>query len=186
MNIRKAIPADSQAVSSCLLLAMEDIVYKFIGEKNLEKARAFLLNFVERENNQYSYQNCWVVEAGGEVVAAANLYQGAQQVELRKPVDQYLKNHFKSGIIPEDETQAGEVYLDSIGVNPAHQGKGIGLKLLQFLINLYVLEQNNTLGLLVDENNPAAKRLYLKLGFKPVGTKMFVGKKMEHLQIGVK
>ena len=44
------------------------------------------------------------------------------------------------------------------------------------------IENQQTLGLLVDEANPLAEKLYLKLGFEFVGHKELVGKKMKHLQ----
>jgi len=54
--------------------------------------------------------------------------------------------------------------------------------MLRFLINEYVNNRNKTLGLLVDKDNPQAKKLYLRLGFVPVGEKTLAGKSMEHLQ----
>ncbi len=184
MIIRKATQKDSAFISSYLLLAMEDIVYKFIGEKDYHKANTFLSYFAVREHNQYSYQNCWVAEIEGEIVAAANVYDGAMLEELRRPIVRYLKTQLNRDFYPEDETQAGEYYIDTLSVNFNQQGKGIGSKMLQFLIEKYVNKQHYILGLLVDEENPAAKKLYLKLGFRPVGKKVLVGKPMEHLQIG--
>lgn len=174
---------DSEMIAAYLLLAMEDIVFKFIGEANPEKAKEFMLHFVEKDNNQYSYLNCWVAEDNMKVVAAINLYNGAQLSELRQPVIEYLRNRFNKDFNPEDETQAGEYYLDTLGVNPNHRNKGIGTKLLQFVIDEYVNRHGQTLGLLVDEINPNAKRLYLKLGFKSAGTRVLFGKNVEHLQI---
>ncbi len=184
MTIRKAEISDAHSLANCLLLALEDIVYEFIGEKNSKTAREFLLYFIERDNNQYSYQNCWVAEMGNEIVAAVNLYPGSELDALRKPVLDYLKNELGREITPEDETQTGEIYIDSLGVNPSFQGQGIGAQMLKFLIDLYVLKQHETLGLLVDENNLNAKKLYLKMGFKPDGKITLLGKHMEHLQIG--
>ncbi|MGC1633320.1 MAG: GNAT family N-acetyltransferase, partial [Gelidibacter sp.] len=162
---------------------MEDIVCEFIGQKNSEKAKAFLLHFVQKENNQYSYQNCFVVEEDHQIIAAVNIYDGSELIHLRAPIIQYIERHFSKAFNPEDETQPGEFYIDSLGVNPNQQGKGIGGKLLQFLIHYYVIQSNKTIGLLVEENNPNAKRLYLKLGFEPVGEKTLVGKKLVHLQV---
>jgi len=54
---------------------------------------------------------------------------------------------------------------------------------LQFLIDEYVNKHNQTLGLLVDEGNPNAKRLYLKSGFKSAGKKVLFGRNLEYLQI---
>jgi ribosomal protein S18 acetylase RimI-like enzyme len=185
MIIRKASLKDSQNITTLLLLAMEDIVYKFINETNYNKAHAFLLHFVEQENNQYSYQNCLVVEENKQIIAAVNLYDGAKLNEWRAPIIQYIQTHFNANFDPEDETESGEFYIDTLGVNPNQQGKGIGSKLLLFLINQYVTQNQQTLGLLVDEKNPNAKKLYLKLGFKVVGEKILVEKKLEHLQIKV-
>lgn len=184
MIIRRAIKSDSPFIASYLLLAMEEIVYEFIGEKNHQKALDFLLYFAERENNQYSYQNCWVAE-DDEVIAAINIYDGSQLSALRKPIADYIQTYHGKEFNPEDETQAGEFYIDSFGVNPNQQGKGIGSKILQFLIAEYVVKKQQTIGLLVEENKPAAKKLYLKLGFKSVGYKMLVGEKLEHLQIRI-
>jgi len=183
MVIRKATLNDAQAVATCLLLAMKSIIYKLIGEEDPENAKAFLLYFAARENNQYSYQNCWIAEVENEVVAAVNVYDGAKLHPLRQPVLEYIKTNYGGNITPEDETHAGEYYIDSLGVNPNHQGKSIGTQLLQFLIEEYVTKRGETLGLLVDEENGSAKRLYLKLGFTSAGHKMLLGKRMEHLQI---
>jgi ribosomal protein S18 acetylase RimI-like enzyme len=181
--IRKALLKDSEIVAACLLLAMEDIVYKFIGERDFEKATESMRYFVEQENNQYSYQNCWVAEDENGVVAAVNLYDGASLAALRNPVMEYIQSRYSTNLSPEDETSAGEYYIDSLGVEPAQQGKGIGSQLLEFLINEYVHRRKQTLGLLVDEANTAAKKIYLKQGFKNVGTKVLLGKRLEHLQI---
>jgi len=181
--IRKATLKDADSIATYLLLAMEDIVYAFLGEKNLVEAKNLLRYFTAKENNQYSYQNCWVAENEAGIVAAINVYDGAQLHALRQPVIERIQHMYKKDFTPEDETEAGEFYIDTLGVHPQHQGKGIGSKLLQFLINEYVNNRGETLGLLVDETNPNAKRLYIRLGFKTVGNKVLVGKPMEHLQI---
>lgn len=183
MNIRKARVEDSALIAIHLLLAMEDIVYGFIGKKDSKKAHEFLLYFTGREGNQYSYQNCLVMEDGGQIIAAVNVYDGAQLSELRAPVAQYIKTYYNAGFDPEDETQAGEFYIDSIGVSPDQQLKGVGSKILNHLIDDYVHQQQQTLGLLVEEENTNALKLYLKLGFRPVGRKILVGKPMQHLQL---
>ncbi|MNU98702.1 ribosomal-protein-alanine N-acetyltransferase [compost metagenome] len=182
MLIRKANREESEIIASHVILAMEDIVYSFIGEKSAEKALWFLNSLAEEKGNQYSYENCWVAESDGEIVGVALVYDGARLNELREPVSHKVKTLFKREFNPEDETQAGEYYIDCVAVNPDQQGKGIGSKIFQFLIHEYVDQRNETLGLLVDKDNPNAKKLYLKLGFEIVGEKVLAGKKMEHLQ----
>ena len=182
MIIRKAELKDSKKVAEYLLLAMEEIVYEFIDERNEEKAAAFMNWCVENENTQYSYQNAWVADENGEVIGAVVLYNGADLYLLRENVNKYIKTVTLKPLQPEDETQAGEYYIDSFGVSQEHQGKGIGSRMLIHLIEEYAEKQGFTLGLLVEKENPAAKRLYERLGFKKVGEKMLVGKEMEHMQ----
>jgi ribosomal protein S18 acetylase RimI-like enzyme len=183
IEVRKATINDSSAIASCLLVAMEDIVCKFIGEEDPIKAKDFMLYFVERSGNQYSYDNCWVAEEDNRVVGAVNVYDGGLLNQLRRPVIDLLWKKFNRRIDLEDETQAGEFYIDTIGVDPGRHGKGIGTKLLEFVIDEFIRHRKQTLGLLVEDSNPNAKRLYNRLGFVAVGPKVFLGKSMEHLQI---
>lgn len=182
MIIRKAKKEDSKLIATFMMLAMEDIVFQFIGECSDEKATQFLTCLINQKANQYSYNNCWVVESDAEIIAAANVYDGAKLEELRMPVAELIKLMFNRDFSPEDETQAGEFYIDCVGVNTVWQGKGVGSKLFDFLIDEYVHKRKKTLGLLVDNNNPKAKKLYLKLGFEITGEKILTGKKMIHLQ----
>ncbi len=182
MTIRKAFSYESKEVAPLLLLAMEDIVYDFIGVNSKSKALSFLDSMIKDSNNQYSYENCYVVESKSKIVAAAVVYKGDDLHKLRKPVATRIKDMFGKEFFPEDEAEDGEFYIDSVGVDEAIQGKGIGSKLFKFLIDEYVHRRNETLGLLVDKNNPNAKMLYLNIGFKPVGEKSIGGKFLEHLQ----
>lgn len=181
--IRKATSAESDSIASLIFLAMEDIVYYFIGERGRDNAIQFLSSLIRETNNQYSFENCWVIEADNKIVAAALVYNGADLDALRKPVLEKIKLEYNRDLNLENETEPGEYYIDCIGVDPAHQGKGMGSKIIVFLIEEFVGKQNETLGLLVDKNNPGAKRLYLKSGFAIVGEKKLAGKEMEHLQI---
>jgi len=183
MIVRKALSEDAEAIAGLLMLASGEVMYRFIGEKNYPKARDFLFRFVKRKSNQYSYQNCFVAEDENELIGAVLVYDGARLQDLRKPVLEYIHQHFDSNLQVEDETHSGESYIDSLGVSPAHQGKGIGSQLLQFVINEKVKTGGGTIGLLVDKTNPGAKRLYLNLGFVPVGEKTLLGISLEHLQL---
>lgn len=186
MTIRKAVKEDAAFIAPYLLLAMKNSIYKKIGDKDYKEAEELLLHFVKRENNQYSYENCLVAEDEGQVQGAVNIYDGARVKELREPVLEYIEKHFNEYLEPEEETQAGEFYIDSVGVNPDYRGKGAGTKMLQYLIEDYVEKKNQTLGLLVGEDNTVARRLYSKMGFKPVGKKVLRGKEMMHLQIAAR
>lgn len=180
MLIRQALPEDSAVISKLLMLPTGEVILKLIGEKNQAKAEEFLLNFIQQTGNQYSFENCYVTEHDREITGVLLAYDGSKLVELRKPVLEYIRQQF--GLIPavEDETEAGEFYIDSIAVTPALQGHGIGSALLLHLIQQ---RKGENLGLLVDKTNPSAMRLYLRLGFTPVGEKSLLGIELEHLQL---
>lgn len=183
MIIRQATKSDSKTLAALIILAMEDIVYEFIAEKNFEKGITFLSYFTEREGNQYSYQNCFVAEVNGIVIGAVNVYDGGNIDFLRKPVLEYSFKITGRELTVENETEAGELYIDTLGVNPDFHGQGIGSALVKFLIHKTVDYEKQTLGLLVDVENLKARKLYLKLGFQIGGFKTLLGKKLEHLQI---
>jgi len=183
MIIRKALKDDSESVSTLFMLASGEVMCKFIGEQNPTKAQEFLCTFVKSEQNQYSYTNCYVAVEEDVIIGAILVYDGERLEELRKPVLDHIHANFDPKLHVEDETQAGEYYIDSIGVSPLHQGKGVGSQLLQFVIHERVISEGQTLGLLADKRNPSAKKLYLRLGFKPVGEKTLLGLSLVHLQM---
>jgi ribosomal protein S18 acetylase RimI-like enzyme len=183
MIIRKALKDDSASISSILMLASGEVMCKFIGEQSPIKAEEFLCTFVKSEQNQYSYTNCYVAVEKDVIIGAILVYDGARLHELRKPVLDHIHANFDPELHVEDETQAGEYYIDSIGVSPLHQGKGVGSQLLKLVIQEKVISEGLTLGLLVDKQNPSAKKLYLRLGFKHVGEKKLLGLSLTHLQL---
>lgn len=183
MLIRKAIPSDAPFIAEYLFMAMEEIIYHYAGRDKAEELKLLLAQLAAQPANQYSYEFTWVIEEDGAIVGSANIYEGARLYELREPVKTLIEAASGRPFSAEDETGPGEWYLDCIGVSLAMQGRGVGSGLLDFLIETYVRQNQQTIGLLVDKANPDAKRLYLRKGFKVVGEKAFGGKQMEHLQV---
>lgn len=182
MKIRPASQNDAHKLAELMLLAMQEIVFQFIGKNDREEALQFLHHFTALENNQYSYKNCFILEDEGLVLGMANLYDGASLHKLRSPIEDYIISTYQLPFHPEDETKAGEIYLDTLAVDTSQQGKGLGGKLLRFLIDEFQKKQDQCIGLLVEKDNYGAKKLYAKHGFAKVGEKSLVGKPMEHWQ----
>lgn len=182
MIIRPAHKEEAHQIAELMNLAMLEITYQFMGEEDLAKANTFLAHFITQENNQYSYENIFVAEEDNVLLGQISLYDGAKLHELRKPIWDKIKADRNVEYWAEDETQSGEIYLDTLAVSQLAQGKGIGKKLLQFAIDEYVTRQGKILGLLVDNDNPDAKRLYERVGFKVVDEIQIFGKTMEHMQ----
>ena len=182
MVIRPALQSEAFKIAELMNLAMLKITYQFIGEDDLQKANAFLAHFIAKEKNQYSYQNIFVVEENNVILGQISMYDGGKLKELRQPIWDKIKDDCGEDYWAEDETQAGEIYIDTFAVSSNAQGKGIGKQLLQYAIHEVVVKQKKVLGLLVDKENPDAKRLYERIGFKVVNDIHIFGKEMEHMQ----
>ena len=182
MYIRPATQEDAIIIAKLINLAMIEITYQFIGKEDENEANDFIAHFVRQNNNQYSYENIYVIASDKEIIGQICLYDGGKLQALRKPILDKIKQDFKINYQAADETQAGEIYIDTFAVLPNYQGQGIGKKLLEFAIDKVVKQDRKTLGLLVDNDNPAAKRLYERLGFNVVNEVEIFGKKMEHMQ----
>nr|WP_250161197.1 GNAT family N-acetyltransferase [Furfurilactobacillus milii] len=115
-----------------------------------------------------------VAEANGQVVGVAFGYPD----ENEQKVDQVLEDATSfSDVFADDpfgsdyEAFKNEWYLDSIVVDPKYQGMGIGGKLLEAIPEEAVEDEKSVVGLNVDFENPGAKALYDRHGFKTVGIK---------------
>jgi ribosomal protein S18 acetylase RimI-like enzyme len=180
-TFRKATEADANTIAPLLLSAMDTIVYRFINREDPVAALGFMEYWCKRNANQYSWQNCFVAEWENRVVAAANLYDGALLHQLRQPVLEWVRLNHNPDFDPEDETGPGEIYLDTLAVAADCRGKRIGADFLHYLVHHFVVVSGKPLGLLVEQDNVAARKLYLRSGFQVQGTKTLMGKQLEHL-----
>ena len=93
------------------------------------------------------------------------------------PVLLLIKEHYGIDITLEDETAAGELYIDTLSVREEAQGRGIGSALIEHLKGI----ATQPIGLLVDVHNPAAERLYTRLGFVYTHEQNLAGGVYKHL-----
>lgn len=172
--VRPAKREDAATIAEAVCMA--------VGYDTTSPLFPVFLELAGREVAQYSYRNVLIAEVNGEVAGAIVGYDGAELKELREPIYSLLKQHL--GEVPhiEDETEAGEYYLDSLGVLPAFRGMSVGTALLNAATERAFAEGHERVGLIVDYDNPDAERLYSSLGFERVGTKLFLGHKMWHMQ----
>lgn len=187
MEIHKASKTHAQAITQLIMTAMTDecCLYFAGPEHTLADFKSMMQQLVEAENTQYSYLNTLVATDGeGEVLGVSVSYDGARLHELRDAFIKAARQHFGRDFsdMP-DETQAGELYLDSLAVAPAHRGKGIATALLKATARKAVEEGLPAVGLCVDTGNPKAERLYRRVGFVYKGDKMWGCHPMKHLQL---
>lgn len=136
-------------------------------------------------DTQYSYENAiCAIGRDGSVIGVSVSYDGARLYELHQAfIDGALHDFGIDHSRMSPETQAGELYLDSLAVLPEYRGRGVATMLLRATAEKARHAGAGPLGLLVDEGNPRAERLYNKVGFRHVGDNKWGGHNMRHLQL---
>jgi ribosomal protein S18 acetylase RimI-like enzyme len=180
--IRPAVPEDVNGAIPLILQAIEDIAFVLSGTADVDETTKILSEFFRQPGNRLSYEQTLVMEENGEVVGIAIVYDGADADALNLPVEQAAAK--KSGnpdyTIP-IEPEVSEFYLDAVGVLPRCHGRGYGSALIEAGCDHARKLGHKRFALLVDLENPAAKRLYDRLGFRVDGTKWLAGKEYFHM-----
>lgn len=184
IEIRKATREQAAEITHLIMNAMtDDCCLYFCGNGyGLEDFRMMMTSLVEREDSQYSHKNTLVAMDDEKVVGIAVSYDGGKLHELRQAFIQAAREQIgKDHSAMDDETQAGELYLDSLAVLPEYRRKGIAQRLL-----LATKEKADAMGLpcvglLVDEGNPAGEALYASAGFRYANCSQWGGHPMKHL-----
>jgi len=178
--IRPAKPEDAPTVAPLMILALGHIAGIFAGSENPDDGIPFVENFFRQDKNQYSYANTLVYENESGIVGAVTGYDGKLLHQLRQPIlDELHKSD--PDFYPNDETEAGEYYLDCVNVDTKQQGKGIGKKLIAAFCEHALNLNFDRVGLIVDMENPSARKLYESQGFREVGKRDFMGHRYFHM-----
>ena len=184
IEIKVAKKEQSASIARLIMMAMtDDCCLHFCGVGyGLDDFYRMMTSLVEREDSQYSYKNTLVAMDDEKVVGVAVSYDGARLYELRQAFieaakEQIGKDH--SGM--DDETQAGELYLDSLAILSEYRRQGIARKLLRATKEKADQMGLPCLGLLVDKGNPAGESLYASVGFRYVNDSNWGGHPMKHL-----
>ena len=193
ISIREARPEEAGRIADLIIMAMtEECCLHFCGpDHDIDDFRRVMTSLVARTDTQYSYLNTLVaieetapvpgVSAPGCIVGICVSYDGALLHQLRQPfIDAALYEWGMDHSSIPDETQAGELYLDSLAVDPAYRGRGIARLLLEASVEKSKRMNLPSTGLLVDVGNPRAEALYNKVGFRYAGTNSWGGHDMRH------
>ena len=177
--IRPATKADVSIIAEAVAMAIGTAsVVHYCGEYYMTALQEAALS----EGTQYSYTGALVAEVDGQLAGALCGYDGALLEPLREGTLEVIRKYNPDVRVVDDETEAGEFYIDSIGVLPHFRGLGIGAMLLSEMTRRAHEAGHKHVALIVDEDNPSAEKLYTRLGFRRVGTRMFFGHRMWHLQ----
>ena len=115
----------------------------------------------ERENTDFSYRNCTLVEAGGRIIGMLVAFPMHVDPAAESEPDPVLAPYMK---LEEDDSY----YICGMALYPEHRGRGIGTRLLAYAEQSACEKGYRKLSLIVFEQNAVAKRLYEKTGYREV------------------
>lgn len=184
IDIREATVGQASEIARLIMMAMtDDCCLHFCSDGyGLEDFHKMMISLVEREDSQYSYRNTMVAMDEDLVVGIAVSYDGGRLHELRQAFIQAAREYIgkdHSGM--DDETQAGELYLDSLAVLPYYRRQGIAQRLIGATKEKAYRMGLPCVGLLVDKGNPAGESLYASAGFRYANDSRWGGHPMRHL-----
>ena len=178
ITIRQATINDAKLIAYCVGSAIgEEAVQEHLGANWLD----IIAEIARLEISQYSYRNALIAEINNTPAGAVIAYDGARLDELRTQTLRIIHRYNPDFAFTEDETEAGEYYLDSLCVLPQYRKMSVATRLINALCEKVFSEGHNRVGLIVDFDNPNAERLYTSLGFKRIKTRNFLGHQMWHL-----
>ncbi|MGM9705282.1 MAG: GNAT family N-acetyltransferase [Prevotella sp.] len=185
MKITEARKEHSRDIARLIMQAMTDDCCQYMvgPDHTLADFERIMTRLVEMDESQYSYRNTLVaLTDDGSVAGVGVAYDGGDLHRLREHFFRLMHEELGRDLRGiDDETSAGEYYLDSISVYPQYRRRGVASALIRALV-----ERGHALGLaaglLVDKANPNAERLYTALGFEYVNDTQWSGHEMRHLQ----
>ena len=181
--IRQALKEEASQIAELFMLAWPvDEILESNGI-TYQQLHESMTGIAASEQTIYSYENTFVAECDGRIVGAMCAYDGADYQRLKQPVVDILGSD--SGFAQLKETEAGEFYLDSVGVLEEYRGRGIASRLFAAQIDRAKALGHKVVGLIVDVDKPKAEALYSRLGFKHLDNKDFFGHQMKHMVINL-
>ena len=177
--IRQAHKEEASQIAELFMLAWP--VDEILGSNGLtyEQLHESITLIAASEETIYSYENTLVADIDGKLVGAMCAYDGADYQRLKQPIVDALGPD--CGFAKMKETEAGEFYLDSVGVLPEYRGRGIASRIIEAQCERAASLGHKVAGLIVDVDKPQVESLYSRLGFTYLDDKDFFGHAMRHM-----
>ena len=177
--IRQARKEEASQIAELFMLAWP--VDEILESNGLtcEQLHESITLVAANEETIYSYENTLVAEIDGKVVGAMCAYDGADYQRLKQPIVDALGPD--CGFAKMKETEAGEFYLDSVGVLLEYRGRGIASRIIEAQCERAASHGHKVAGLIVDIDKPQVEALYSRLGFTHLDDKDFFGHTMKHM-----
>ena len=163
IQIRRATTADARFIAENVLRALH------IEETNPDHIE-HLATISRRDDTLYSWRNATIALYDGVPAGMMVAYDGARYRQMRDitfpMIRQYVGDDYQS---MDDESCAGEYYLDSLAVLPQYCRRGIASALIREMFRQQTELEIPLATIAVDPDNDTAYRLYTRNGFRHEG-----------------
>ncbi|MER2088805.1 MAG: GNAT family N-acetyltransferase [Sporosarcina sp.] len=181
ITIRQAQPADATQAAPLIIDAIGDIAKRMTGETEWVKVEKELCALFRREDNRHSHLHTYVAELDEKVTGLMVLYAGADATELDQNLSEWLAKKGAANSEVDAESLADELYIDTVCIDPAFRGKGIGTQLFQHAEVIAKQKNIAKLSLNVETQKEPAIRLYKRLGYEIVSPWTIIGEPFHHM-----
>lgn len=186
ITIRNARKEDAQEAVPLIMEAIGDISTHLTGETEEVEITKEFVNLFTRTDNRHSYLYTYVAEKKGNIAGVLVFYSADQATTLDANLEDYLSNKKGTPVKIDPETLPGEWYVDTVVVDPAYRGQGIGTDLLNHAERLVKSFGGGKLSLNVETEKYAAISLYNRLSFDNVCPWTIIGEPFYHMVKTVK
>jgi len=185
LTIRPANPADAGLAARLMHLSMGELADYLFGGARLS-ADEILAGMYLMGNNRFSWGIADIIEWDGKPagmlvsfpgweITHRNLATGGSLLKLCGLFDVMRLSVRALSIANGIETRRDEYYIANLAVLIEYQGRGIGSGLLNHAEQKARDSGLEKCSLIVDTENPSARRLYERFGYQVVFTKTYPG-----------
>ncbi|HSP23527.1 MAG TPA: GNAT family N-acetyltransferase [Planococcus sp. (in: firmicutes)] len=180
IRLRQARPEDGAAAAPLIVNAIGDIANHMTAQQEPQLVLAKISDMVRGKNTRHSHRFTHIAEFRNTVAGVLVLYHGSEAEALdRFLYDELRKSGHERTI--EREAHLDEWYIDTVSVDGAFQGQGIGTALLRHAEKVVSAKGGGKLSLNVDTEKRAAIRLYQRLGYSISEPWTIIGEPFHHM-----
>lgn len=176
IKLRPSTPKDLEQAIPLMYSSGPD-VFEYVFKNEQVNALDFLRYAFPIKGGEFAYDNHYALCQDDEIVGMGAIYSAKRASSfLLKDILKIIR-FYKWKALPVlikglrveqimKPPKKNEIAIAYLGINPEHQGRGLGTQLIKLLKEQIDKNENEYYILDVSEENPRAKALYDRLGFK--------------------